>query len=170
MTIVDFQTLFSIYLALLADYLSIPMLTPIARMLHCSTCLLDTDFRLRLTPITLPAITQDVVPFKTIYSHSNNHYHHQNCIAHIARLLFNKTLYSTYQCSQSQDTKALSSSSAYCYVSLEYHTWSIPNCTQPRSLSVDALPAYCSIMRLCLILHLKILQTSSIVHLPDVCR
>ena len=93
MTIVDFQTLLSIYLALLVDYLSIPMLMPIACMLHCSTCLLDTNFRLRLTPITLPAITQDVVPFKTIYSHSNNHYHHQNCIAHIARLLFNKTLY-----------------------------------------------------------------------------
>ena len=76
-TIANFQTLLSIYFAILTDYLFIPTLTIIADMLHCSTCLLDTDFKLRLTPITLPTITQDIVPFKTTYSHSNNYYHHQ---------------------------------------------------------------------------------------------
>ena len=80
--LITLQILLSDYFALLVNYLSISTLLTIANMLHCSTCLLDTDFRLRLTAITLPAITQDVDPFKTIYSHSNNHYHHQYCIAH----------------------------------------------------------------------------------------
>jgi hypothetical protein len=67
-----------------------------------------------------------------------------------------KLLYSTYQCSQSQDTKSLGSSFAYRYLSLEYDTRSMPICTQTQSLSVDALPAYCYNMKLCLILPLKI--------------
>ena len=61
-------------------------------------------------------------------------------------------LYSTFQYSQSQDTEYLGSSSAYYYLSLEYPTRSLPNCTQPQSLSVDALSAYCYLMRLCPIL------------------
>lgn len=57
--------------------------------------------------------------------------------------------------SNSQETQSLSSHPSVAYT-LEYHTQSMPNSTQPQSLSVDALPAYCYNMKLCLILPLKI--------------
>ena len=120
-------------------------------MLHCSTCLIDINFILRLTLITYSSHYSNVIPFNTTYSHSNSHYHHQHCITHTARLLLIKMLYSTFQYSQSQDTEYLGSSSAYYYISLKYPTQSLPNCTQPQSLSVDALSAYCYLLRLCLI-------------------
>jgi hypothetical protein len=44
--------------------------------------------------------------------------------------------------SNSQETQSLSSHPSVAYT-LEYHTQSMPNSTQPQSLSVDAAKAYC---------------------------
>ena len=80
--LIALPVLLSNYFTLLVNNLFISTLLIIANMLYCSSCLLNTDFRLRLTLLTHSALTQNVIPFKTTYSHSNNHYHHQRCIAH----------------------------------------------------------------------------------------
>ena len=85
------------HFTLLTDYMSISTLLTITIVLHCSTCLIDINSRLRLTLITHSSHCSNVIPFNTIYSHPNSYYHHRHCITHTARLLLIKMLYSTFQ-------------------------------------------------------------------------
>ena len=52
-------------------------------------------------------------------------------------------------------TESLGSVSAYCYLTPESHTRSMPIITQPQSLRVDAFSAYCFNQSLCLISNLE---------------
>jgi hypothetical protein len=74
--------LFLDYFALSAGYMSFTTLKIIANLRYCSTCLLDSTFRLRPTIIAPSIITHNAIPFKTTYSHSNNRYHHRHYFIH----------------------------------------------------------------------------------------
>ena len=124
----------------------------IAIMLQCSTCPLGTYSKLRLAPATLPTTTQDVVLLKTTCSHSKKHYHHQSYNQRTTRPLPAKS-FTPYNHVLSHKTPNPSVLHLSIVISLKYHTQSIPICTQSQSQRVDA---YCSTLRLCMVLHVKI--------------